>query len=185
MARLHESQYVLTTGGTGCDSSKFSYTRWLVEYPAEVIFLSYQARREESASDGNPSPDRGGRLLEVGQSVQLRSLILLVFFALVGACTEVGTVGQGQDRIRGSYKTIAISHSPYFIWDISGTLLVVPDGERYIRWLPDGSRILFNGFVHPFGPSWPAPDLYSVALNRATRLSTWKVRARLSWVLLG
>ena len=44
---------------------------------------------------------------------------------------------------------------------------VVWDGERYIRWLPDGSRILFNGFVHPFGPSWLAPDLYSVAPDGA------------------
>ena len=34
--------------------------------------------------------------------------------------------------------------------------------ERYIRWLQDGSRILFNGFVHAIGPDWPAPDLYSV-----------------------
>ena len=109
----------------------------------------------------------------------LRSaLILLVFFALIGACTEVAleqsATGTGQAAMQGPQVGNGVQDncdlplSIFHMDDISGTPpRVVPDGERYIRWLPDGSRILFNGFVHPFGPSWPAPDLYSVALNRA------------------
>ena len=35
--------------------------------------------------------------------------------------------------------------------------------ERYIRWSPDGSRILFIGFEQAAGLDWEARDLYSVA----------------------
>ena len=109
----------------------------------------------------------------------LRSaLILLAFLALIGACTEVAleqsTTGTGQAAMQGPQVGDGVQDncdlplSTFHMDDISGTVpRVVWNGERYIRWLPDGSRILFNGFVHPTGPSWPAPDLYSIAPNRA------------------
>ena len=109
----------------------------------------------------------------------LRSaLIFLAFLVLMGACTEVAleqpATGTGQAAMQGPQVGDGVQDncdpplSSYPMDDVSGTVpRVVWDGERYIRWLPDGSRILFNGFVHPLGPRWPAPDLYSVAPDGA------------------
>ena len=132
--------------------------------------------------------------------VILRSaLILLASLVLMGACTEVAleqpATGTGQAAMQGPQVGDGVQDncdlplSTFHMDDISGTSpRVAWHGERYIRWLPDGSRILFNGFVHPIGPSWPAPDLYSVAPNRAhldkIGSNTIEIRRRISIVLL-
>ena len=97
--------------------------------------------------------------------MQLRSaLILLVFFALVGACTSEDTAPDGQGPQVGDEVADACGQLQNYFEDLD--LGPRPRGdwdrERYIRWSPDGSRILFNGFEYSYGHYWKASDLYSV-----------------------
>ena len=106
----------------------------------------------------------------------LRSaLIFLAFLALIGACTEVAPeqpeTGTGQamqgPRVGDEVVDYCTSQPSMGELGFPDFSRAVWNRERYIGWSPDGSRILFNGFVNHPEPDWPASDLYSVAPDGA------------------
>ena len=101
--------------------------------------------------------------------MKLRSaLILLAILALMGACTSEDAPREG---IQGPQVGDEVAN--YCMNPPSSTSEMGDDPgdvervdwrrERYIRWSPDGSRILFIGFEQAAGLDWEARDLYSVA----------------------
>ena len=116
-----------------------------------------------------------------GRAIMLlrSALILLVFFALIGACTEVAleqsATGTGQAAMQGPQVGNGVQDncdlplSIFHMDDISGTPPRVDPGRRALHpmvagRLPNPLQWICSSF---WTLSWPAPDLYSVALNGA------------------